>query len=304
MPTSHGPIGHLGAWTVPSPDADRRPGGNRLPRSVWTSWSSVAIAVGIAASSSYALLAADPYRDLPEATLIAAKAQDACSVLVAVLLLLLRRRPSARVHLVRLGLLAYVAYSYSIYLIGVPMNRVFLVYVVLVTVSGAALLDGVVRLRPDGWPRVSRPRLERGTGWVLVAVAVLFAALWLTALLPFASGGAEPDAVGPGGAAYPVFVLDLVVALPCVAAVGVLALRGRAIAGPLVVVVLVKIITLFTALWAGVIVGLAMGAEVHLAADAGPSVVMLGACAVLLRRWLRALSPDESAYARSTIWGS
>jgi hypothetical protein len=304
MPTSHGPIGHLGAWTVPSPDADRRQGGNRLPRSAWTSWSSVAIAVGIAASSSYALLSADPYRDLPEATLIAAKAQDACSVLVAVLLLLLRRRPSARVHLVRLGLLAYVAYSYSIYLIGVPMNRVFLIYVVLVTVSGAALLDGVVRLRPDGWPRVSRPRLERGTGWVLVAVAVLFAALWLTALLPFASGGAEPDTVGPGGAAYPVFVLDLVVALPCVAAVGVLALRGRAIAGPLVVVVLVKIITLFTALWAGVIVGLAMGVEVHLAADAGPSVVMLGACVVLLRRWLRALSPDESAYARSTIWGS
>jgi hypothetical protein len=304
MPTSHGPIGHLGARTVPSPDADRRRGGNRLPRSAWTSWSSVAIAVGIAASSSYALLSADPYRDLPEATLIAAKAQDACSVLVAVLLLWLRRRPSARVHLVRLGLLAYVAYSYSIYLIGVPMNRVFLIYVVLVTVSGAALLDGVVRLRPDGWPRVSRPRLERGTGWVLVAVAVLFAALWLTALLPFASGGAEPDTVGPGGAAYPVFVLDLVVALPCVAAVGVLALRGRAIAGPLVVVVLVKIITLFTALWAGVIVGLAMGVEVHLAADAGPSVVMLGACAVLLRRWLRALSPDESAYARSTIWGS
>jgi hypothetical protein len=304
MPTSHGPIGHLGARTVPSPDADRRRGGNRLPRSAWTSWSSVAIAAGIAASSSYALLSADPYRDLPEATLIAAKAQDACSVLVAVLLLLLRRRPSARVHLVRLGLLAYVAYSYSIYLIGVPMNRVFLIYVVLVTVSGAALLDGVVRLRPDGWPRVSRPRLERGTGWVLVAVAVLFAALWLTALLPFASGGAEPDTVGPGGAAYPVFVLDLVVALPCVAAVGVLALRGRAIAGPLVVVVLVKIITLFTALWAGVIVGLAMGVEVHLAADAGPSVVMLGACAVLLRRWLRALSPDESAYARSTIWGS
>jgi hypothetical protein len=302
MPTGHEPIDHLGAWAIPIPDAPRLRAGSRSPRSRWTSWSSVLIAAGIAASSSYALLASDPYRNLPEATLIAARAQDVCSVLVAVLLLLLRRRPSARVHLVRLGLLAYVAYSYAIYLIGVPMNRVFLIYVVLVTVSGAALLDGVVRLRPDGWPRVSRPRLERGTGWVLVAVAVLFAALWLATLLPFALGGAEPDTVGPGGAAYPVFVLDLVVALPCVGAVGILTLRGRAIAGPLVVVVLVKIITLFTALWAGVLVGLAMGAEVHLAADAGPSVVMLGACAVLLLRWLRSLSPDESAYARSTIW--
>jgi hypothetical protein len=304
MPNGHGPNGHLGAWTIPITGADPQRTGTRPPRSLWTSWSSVVIAAGIAASSSYALLASDPYRDLPEATLIAAKAQDACSVLVAALLLLLRRRPSARIHLVRLGLLAYVAYSYSIYLIGVPMNRVFLIYVVLVAVSGAALLDGLVRLRPEGWPRVSQPRLERGTGWVLVAVAVLFAALWLAALLPFALGGAAPDTVGPGGVAYPVFVLDLVVALPCVAAVGILALRGRAIAGPLVVIVLVKIITLFTALWAGVLVGLAMGAEVQLAADAVPSVVMLGACAVLLRRWLRSLSPDESAYARSMIWES
>jgi hypothetical protein len=295
MPTGH--------WTIPRPDAERQRARIRPSRSRWTSWSSVVIGAGIAASSSYALLAPDPYRDLPEATLIAARAQDVCSVLVAVLLVLLRRRPSARVHLVRLGLLAYVAYSYSIYLIGVPMNRVFLIYVVLVAVSGAALLDGVVRLRPDGWPRVPRPRLERGTGWVLVAVAVLFAALWLAALVPFALGGPEPDTVGPGGAAYPVFVLDLVAALPCVGAVGALALRGRAIAGPLVVVVLVKIITLFTALWVGVLVGLAMGAEVHLAADAGPSVVMLGACVVLLRRWLRSLSPDEGAFARSTIWG-
>ena len=65
-------------------------------------------------------------------------------------------------------------------------------------------------------------------------------------------------------------MLDLVVVLPCIAAVGVLLIRGRAIAGPLAVVALVKIVTLFTALWAGVLVGLASDAEVHLAADAVP----------------------------------
>ena len=271
------------------------------PRAGWTLWSSLLMAAGIVASSAYGLLAERPYRDLPEATVIGAQAQDVCSIVVAGLLLLARNH-SAKVHVVRLGLLAYVAYSYAIYLTGVPMNQVFLVYVVLVSLSSATLLDGLVRLRPAGWPRTTHRRLERGTGWMLVAVAVLFAVLWLVAVVPFALGGSPPDPEGPGGVAYPVFVLDLAVVLPCVGAVGVLLLRGRDIAGPLAVVVLVKIITLFTALWAGVVVGLVRGAEVHLAADAGPSLVMLSACIALVGRWLRALSPAEDGYVRPRVW--
>ena len=99
-----------------------------------------------------------PYRDLAEATRIAAKAQDVCSVLVAVAARAPGTTQSPRAHLVRLGLLAYVAYSYAMYLIGLPMNRIFLVYVVVVAVSGAALLDGLVRLRPSGWPRTTHRR--------------------------------------------------------------------------------------------------------------------------------------------------
>ena len=260
------------------------------------------VAIGIALSSSYGLLAAHPYRDLSEATRIAAQAQDVCSVVVAGLLVFLAGAVGPRVHLVRLGLLAYVAYSYSIYLIGLPMNRIFLIYVAIVSLSGASLLDGLLRLRPDGWPRTPHRRLEQGTGWMLVVVAVLFGCLWLSALLPFALGGDPPSTRGPGGVAYPVFVLDLVVVLPCIAAVGVLLLKGRAVAGPLAVVALVKIITLFTALWAGTLVGLAQGAEVHLAADAGPSLVMLVACIAVVGRWLQSLSPDSAAYVRARLW--
>jgi hypothetical protein len=274
----------------------------RLTRSVSTVWSTGVVAGGIAVSSLYALLAEHPYRDLPEATLVAAKAQDVCSLVVAVMLLFVARKTSARAHVIRLGLLAYVAYSYAIYLIGLPMNRIFLVYVVLVSIAGAALLDGLVRLRPSGWPRTRHRRLERGTGWMLIVIAALFAGLWLTALTPFALGGSVPTPEGPGGVAYPVFVLDLVVVLPCIAAVGVLLLRGHPVAGPLVIIALVKVITLFTALWAGVLVGLLTGAEVHLAADAVPSLVMLALCAVLVGRWLRALSPDERRFVRPRFW--
>jgi hypothetical protein len=206
----------------------------RLSLPTWGFVSSVVVAAGIVASSLYALMASDPYRGLAPQTALGARAQDAFSVLVAALLLYLARRTSARTHLVRLGLLAYVAYSYAIYLTGVPMNRIFLIYVVLVMVSGAAFLHGLLRLRPVAWPRIANRRLERGTGWMLVVVAVLFAGLWLSVLLPFALGGAAPSPAGPGGVAYPVYILDLVVVLPCVAAVGLLLLRERSIGGPLV----------------------------------------------------------------------
>ncbi len=155
----------------------------------WSVASSLITATGIVAASLYGLMAAHPYRGLPHETIVAARAQDVCSIVVAFLLVLLARRTSAQAHLVRLGLLAYVAYSYAIYLTGLPMNRIFLVYVVLVSVSAAAFLHGLLRLRLSAWPRVTSRGLERGTGWMLVVVAVLFAGIWLTALLPFALGG-------------------------------------------------------------------------------------------------------------------
>ncbi len=279
-----------------------RAGAEQVTRPTWVARASLLLAALIGASSAYGLGAADPYRDLPEATLVAARAQDVCSVVVAALLALLAARTSLRAHVLRLGLLAYVAYSYAIYLVGIPVNRLFLVYVVLVSVSGALLLDGLVRLRPAGWPSTASPRLRRGTGWLLVAVAVLFAGLWLSVLLPHAFGGPAPSPAGPGGVAYPVFVLDLVVVLPCVGAVGVMLLRDRPVAVPLAVVVLVKIITLFTALWAGVVVGLLSGVEVHLAADAGPSLLMLAACGVLLTRWWRALPTHGQRHLRAGPW--
>lgn len=266
--------------------------------------SSLLVAVGIVVASAYGLLADKPYRDLEDATVVGAKAQDVCSVVVAALLVLLVRRPrvSARAHVVRVALLAYVVYSYAIYLMGVPMNRVFLVYVVIEALAGAALLDGLLRLNRTGWPRITDRTLERGTGWMLVVVAVLFAGLWLSTLVPYAAGGATPDPEGPGGVPYPVFVLDLVVVLPCIAAVGVLLLRGRAIAGPLAVVALIKIVTLFTALWAGVVVAAVGDTDVELGPDAGPSLLMLVVSVWLAIRWMRRLSPDESAYLRPSFW--
>ena len=186
--------------------------------------------------------------------------------------------------LVRLGLIAYLLYSYLIYVTGVPMNRMFLVYVVIVTLSGAALAAGLLGLPSVAPPSRVPRRLRTGTGWMLVVTSLLFAGLWLSTLLPFALGGDPPVPEGVGGTPYPVFVLDLAIVLPCIAAVGVLLIRGRPLGPPLAVVALIKIITLFTALWAGPLVALATGEHVHLGPDAGPSVALLVASTALAAR--------------------
>lgn len=264
-------------------------------------WSSLVVAAGILASSAYGLLAEEPYRALSDATVLGAKAQDACSVVVAALLVWLVRRPSldTRTHLVWVGLMGYVVYSYTIYLVGVPMNRMFLAYVVITSVAGVALLNGLLHIAASSWRSSASERLRTGTGWMLVAVATLFCALWLSMLVPFALGGPAPDAEGVGGAPYPVFVLDLVVVLPAIAAVGVLLLRNRPLGGPFAVVALVKIITLFTALWAGPVVAVATRQSVSLGPDAVPSLVLLLASGWLVTAWSRAVTENNNERSTS-----
>jgi hypothetical protein len=170
-------------------------------------------------------------------------------------------------------------------------------------VSAATLLDGLVRLDLWAWTLPGSRRLVRGTGWFLLVISGLFASLWLSVLVPFALGGPRPDPEGPGGAPFPVFVLDLVIVLPCVALVGILLLRERRVGGPLTVVVLVKIITLFATLWAGTVAGLLRHDGVHLGADAAPSLVMLALCCWLVTRWWRTLAVSEPG-RRAVFWSS
>ena len=282
---------------TPAPAPSRPPAAGEVVRTRATLWATAALAACIVAASLYGLLAPAPYRSLPEATVVSARAQDACSIVVAVVLLALVRRPTSSVaaHLGRLGLLGYVLYSYLIYVTGVPMNRAFLLYVAIVALSGAGFLHGIRGVLERPFASTASPRLVRTTGWLLVVTATLFAGLWLSVLLPFALGGDRPDPEGVGGAPYPVFVLDLAIVLPAIAAVGVLLLRRTAVGAPLAAVAMLKILTLFAALWAGPVVSLLTGREVDLGPDAGPSLVLLAASAGLTVLWLRAFAPVRTA---------
>ena len=81
-----------------------------------------------------------------------------------------------------------------------------------------------------------------------------------------------------------------------------LLVRGRVVGTPLAVVALVKIVTFFAALWAGVAVQAMTDVPVHLAADAGPSALLLAVSAWLTLRWLGHIRAGDGPFLRDALW--
>jgi hypothetical protein len=133
-----------------------------------------------------------------------------------VLALIQARRGSPRATLVWLGLLGYVAYTYTGAAFAYAFNALFLVYVALFGLSGAALIAGlagidVVALRSAFDARVPR----RGVIAFLVVMALVLCLLWLAQIIPFFVSGALPPMIERANTPTVfVFVLDLGVVVP------------------------------------------------------------------------------------------
>ena len=115
-------------------------------------------------------------------------------------------------------------------------------------------------------------------------------------------GGPSPARLGPGGTAYAVYVLDLTVALPMVIATGVMLIRRHTMAPVLAIVVLVKITTLFTALWLGIVTQVLAGRHVPFTADMVPSAVLPVVTITVLVRAVQNLGRPEDGWLRDELW--
>jgi hypothetical protein len=274
-------------------------------RKLWPVLVSVLVGVLLMPAIAYGLISDSAYRGYGQDLVLASRAQDLLTTLVIPVLVwasVRSQRGSPPAHLLWLGLMFYISYSYAIYLIGWPQNRAFLIYVLVVLLSAAALVDGVVRVDPSAVRPAVRIFRVTCLGWFLVVVGVAFTGLWLTDVGPSVWGGRAPVQLGPGGTAYAVYVLDLTVALPMVIATGVLLLRRHPMAVVLAGIVLVKITTLFTALWLGVLAQLAVGQHVPFTADMVPSAVLPVVTIVVLVRAARHLGRSDDGWIRDEIW--
>lgn len=157
---------------------------------------------------------------------------------------------------VRFGALAYLAYNGFLLLFATPFNRLFLIYVVALSVTVFSL--GSSLLRAD--PSAMRERLHRTSARVIGAyiwlIVVLNSFLWLARVVS-ATFASNPMSFldGTGIATNPVYVQDLVFWLPSAAVIGWLVWTrrpwGALLAGSYLVYGVVEAIGVATDQWFG-----------------------------------------------------
>jgi hypothetical protein len=230
------------------------------------------------------------------------RGQDLVTLLAAIALLwggVRARRGSLAGHLVWLAVCLYVPYTYLMYVVA-PYNDALLVYIAALGLGLVLLLDGLFRLNAAALAPAFVDVPRRGVAWFLLAVAALFATLWLTDILRVWPGGV-PDSLFTYDIPSIVHVLDLGIVLPLLALTGVMLLRGHPMGPVLAAMLLVKTVTLGLAL-------LSMNAFV---AASGGSVdpaepVIWAAVVVVAGAWLvvgaRRLRRPDPPWLRPTLW--
>ncbi|MGA8048054.1 MAG: hypothetical protein WCA30_17490 [Dermatophilaceae bacterium] len=198
------------------------------PRSIMP-WSLV-LSVLVVVSSLAGLLDPRVYDQETENWTTQAWGQDLGNLLAVAVLLaaaLRYRGGSHRAGLVWLGTLMYLIYAFIVYAMAVHLNYLFLVYVAVLGLSAWAVIFHVsdLRARTTAYPH-GRPRTV--AAGVLVATGVLFAALWLSELVPALLTDSVPASLTEAGLRVnPIHVIDLSVVLPGFIISGVAALKDR-----------------------------------------------------------------------------
>lgn len=122
---------------------------------------------------------------------------------------------------VRFGALAYLAYNGFLLLFATPFNRLFLIYVVALSVTVFSLGSSLVQADASAVRERLRRTSARVIGGYIWLIVVLNSCLWLTKVV---SASVAPNPMsfldGTGIATNPVYVQDLVFWLPSAAVIG------------------------------------------------------------------------------------
>jgi hypothetical protein len=198
--------------------APRPPALAPLPRLVIAQRLTTAIMPLAAVAAGVGLLVPSVYRDtawvVPQN-----RGQDLVTLFVVAVLvpvLTAARAGSPRAVLVWLGLLGYVAYTYTGAAFAYAFNVLFLVYVGLFSLTGAALVAGLSGIDVAALSRAfdaGTPR--RGVTAFLLVVAAMLCVLWFSQIVPFLTAGELPSMIARADTPTVfVYVLDLGIVVP------------------------------------------------------------------------------------------
>jgi len=176
------------------------------------------------------LLVSGLYRDTDEG-IRQARATDLVTLIFAVPAVALglwrARAGSVGGRLLAVAALGYLAYSYAIYAFSVVIDPLTPVHIAILGLATWSLVLTVFGLDDATLDLASRLRLpRRTTGAFLIAVAGLFALLWLSQIAGAITSGRLPAAVSDLGLpTSPVYSLDLAFAVPLITLTGAWLIR-------------------------------------------------------------------------------
>ena len=183
-----------------------------------------------AVAAAAGLLVSGLYRDTDEG-IRQARATDLVTLIFAAPALALglwrARAGSVGGRFVAVAALGYLAYSYAIYAFSVVIGPLTPVHITILGLATWSLVLTVFALDEATIDLASRFRFpRRTTGGFLIAVAGLFAMLWLSQIAGAITSGRLPAAVSDLGLpTSPVYSLDLAFAVPLITLAGVWLIR-------------------------------------------------------------------------------
>jgi hypothetical protein len=231
------------------------------------------------------------------------KGQDVVTLLVGipllVLSLLLYPRGSLRGQLLLTGTLGYFLYTYGSMAFLTAYNPLFLVYVALFSASLFAFVLALTSIDMQALPSHFSAHLPRRSIAVfLLAIGLFLLLLWLGLIVPPLIAGQAPRGL-ESTTTLVIQALDLGVIVPVVFLSGILLLRRAPLGYLLASIVLVKTMTLGTAVSAMVVGQLLAGVELGISEIVGfPLLALIGiGMTVVLLRNLSEAAPVQVAHA-------
>ncbi len=206
--------------------------------------SSVLVSVLVTITSLCGILLEQTYARETPAWAVQAVGQDWANLAVVVLLLVSTyfvRNHSLGGYLVWLGAYLYLVYAFAIYAFAVHFQFLFLAYVLVLGLSFYTLVGGLLAARPATLARaLAGNPAAKATSVLLFVIGAMFAALWLSEIVPNLVAGTVPQSLAETQLwVNPVHVLDLAFLLPGMIVTSVLLRReeypGYLMAVPLLV---------------------------------------------------------------------
>lgn len=228
-----------------------------------------------------------------------ARGQDLLTLVVALPVLAgslyLALGGSRRAYVVWLGATGYLLYTYASYAFMTAFNRLYLVYVVLFTLSLFVLVGGTARLDAVALKRAVGDHPVRAYVAFQLLVAFLVGAMWLSEVVPATlSGDVPPSAAEAGLPVSAIHSLDLGVVVPAFALSAYWLWKRRAWGYVFTGVLLVKGTTLGLAVLAMIVLMVRDGFAVT-APQIATFVLLSALGVVLVVRYVRSIDPGTGS---------